>query len=128
MTTGTIRPELRVIAVVSRDGGGTLDPEAGDLAVTAGWGHAGGDGQTMPGRGHAVERPYTPDERKALGAAVQALGEPTFDVYLNGTAFWRCVPANVWNYTLGGYQVLKKWLSYREKELLGRDLMLDEGR
>jgi hypothetical protein len=24
------------------------------------------------------------------------------------------VPISVWNYTLGGYQVLKKWLSYRE--------------
>jgi hypothetical protein len=29
-------------------------------------------------------------------------------------------------YTLGGYQVLKKWLSYREKALLGRDLSMDE--
>ena len=24
------------------------------------------------------------------------------------------VPAAVWEYTIGGYQVLKKWLSYRE--------------
>jgi hypothetical protein len=27
---------------------------------------------------------------------------------------------------LGGYQVMKKWLSYREKVLLGRSLTLDE--
>jgi hypothetical protein len=32
----------------------------------------------------------------------------------------------VWNYTLGGYQVLKKWLSYREQPLLGRALTFDE--
>jgi hypothetical protein len=32
----------------------------------------------------------------------------------------------VWNYTLGGYQVLKKWLSYREHALLGRELTSDE--
>ena len=32
----------------------------------------------------------------------------------------------MWGYTLGGYQVLKKWLSYREKALLGRGLALDE--
>jgi hypothetical protein len=32
----------------------------------------------------------------------------------------------VWNYTLGGYQVLKRWLSYREHELLGRPLTPDE--
>ena len=44
----------------------------------------------------------------------------TFDVYLNGEAFWRNVPAAVWNYRLGGYQVLKKWLSYREHAILGR--------
>ena len=29
---------------------------------------------------------------------------------------------------LGGYQVLKKWLSYREYALLGRDLTPDEVR
>jgi len=42
------------------------------------------------------------------------LGETCVDVYLNGDAHWSAVPINVWNYTLGGYQVLKKWLSYRE--------------
>jgi hypothetical protein len=31
-----------------------------------------------------------------------------------------------WGYTLGGYQVMKKWLPYREKNLLGRGLTLDE--
>lgn len=34
----------------------------------------------------------------------------------------------VWDYTIGGYQVIKKWLSYREKELLGRSLTLEEAR
>jgi hypothetical protein len=38
------------------------------------------------------------------------------------------VPEKVWNYTIGGYQVVKKWLSYREFELLGRALMPDEAR
>jgi len=32
----------------------------------------------------------------------------------------------VWHYTIGGYQVIKKWLSYREQELLGRPLKLEE--
>jgi hypothetical protein len=36
------------------------------------------------------------------------------------------VPRRVWDYTLGGYQVLKKWLSYREQALLGRPLTVDE--
>ena len=42
------------------------------------------------------------------------LGETCVDVHLNGEAHWSAVPIHVWNYTLGGYQVLKKWLSYRE--------------
>jgi hypothetical protein len=34
----------------------------------------------------------------------------------------------VWDYTIGGYQVIKKWLSYRKKPLLGRSLTPDEVR
>ncbi|MBU2601920.1 MAG: hypothetical protein KKA32_07110 [Actinobacteria bacterium] len=47
---------------------------------------------------------------------------------LNDVAYWRNVPAGVWSYTIGGYQVMKKWLSYRERSLLGRDLSKDEAR
>ena len=36
------------------------------------------------------------------------------------------MPAAVWEYSLGGYQVIKKWLSYREERMLGRVLRLDE--
>jgi len=50
------------------------------------------------------------------------------DVYLNDVAYWACVPANVWRYTIDGYQVLKKWLSYREHRVLGRDLHATESR
>ena len=49
-----------------------------------------------------------------------------YDVSLNDVAYWRCVPARVWTYTIGGYQVMKKWLSYRERPLLGRDLKVEE--
>ena len=38
------------------------------------------------------------------------------------------MPEKVWDYTIGGYQVIKKWLSYREHELLGRALTADEAR
>ena len=54
------------------------------------------------------------------------LGETTCDVYLNGEAYWRNLPSAVWDYRLGGYQVLKKWLSYRENEILGRSLRSEE--
>jgi hypothetical protein len=36
------------------------------------------------------------------------------------------MPKRVWTYTIDGYEVMKKWLSYRERPLLGRDLTPDE--
>ena len=79
-----------------------------------------------PGHGRIVEREYTADERQSLGAAISALGESTLDVYLNDRAFWRNIPATIRNYKLGGYQVLKKWLSDRERDVLDRALKHDE--
>jgi len=137
--TGTLRPEIKSMAVISRVGGGPLNPDAGDLALTMGWGHGGKGGVTMPGKGKAIKRDYTSEELAAIrdGAAAlgltfeQALahlGESTFDIYLNEAAYWRNVPEKVWNYYIGGYQVIKKWLSYREKPLLRRPLTPDEAR
>jgi hypothetical protein len=131
VTHGTIRQDLRPLAVFSLAGGSTLN-EAQDLVVTAGWGHEGRGGITMPGRGKAHQRGYAPDEAQAFAAAahdgLELLGRRTWDIYLNGNAFWRNVPDQVWAYTLGGYQVLKKWLSYRDLSQLGRRLKLDEAR
>ena len=139
VTSGAIRPGLRAIGAVSRVGGGALNPDAGGLAVTAGWGHAGKGGITMPGKGRIAERDYSADELDALRAGAEALGltledalahlgATTRDIYLNDVAYWRNVPAGVWSYTIGGYQVMKKWLSYRERSLLRRDLSKDEAR
>ena len=97
-----------------------------DFAVTAGWGHHGQGDAVMPGQGRPVERAFTPEDRAALGDTLSALGDATFDIHLNGDAFWRNVPAAVWSYKLGGYQVLKKWLSYRERSILGRALQAEE--
>jgi len=65
-------------------------------------------------------------ERNALGKVKSTLGDTTHDIYLNDRAYWRNVPANVWRYKLGGYQVLKKWLSYLEQTVLGRSLKPEE--
>ena len=67
-------------------------------------------------------------EAATLDDALTLLGPRCVDVYLNGDALWSAVPTNAWKYTLGGYQVLKKWLSYRELPLLGRPLRDDEAR
>ncbi len=124
VTTGVLRPEVAAIAVSATTHGRNM--AGGDFALTAGWGHYGSGDAVMPGQGRAVERAYTPDERAVLGDALPAFGETTFDVYLNDNAFWRNVPAAVWRYKLGGYQVLKKWLSYRERTILGRALKPEE--
>ena len=81
---------------------------------------------SAPGQGRVVERPRTASEQAALGDAAPTLGNTTFDVCLNDRAYWRNVPAAVWHYKLGGYQVLKKWLSYREHEVLGWPLHPEE--
>ncbi len=124
VTTGALRPEIAAIAVPATVDSGNMAGD--DFALTAGWGHFGQGEAVMPGQGRVVERPYTADERAALGDAAATLGDATLDVYLNDRAYWRNVPAAVWNYKLGGYQVLKKWLSYRERKVLGRPLSPEE--
>ena len=123
VTQGTLRPEIAAIAVPATTDGRNMS--GADFALTAGWGHYGSGDAVMPGRGHIEERPVTPDERATFGGATHAspLHSPaTFDIYLNGRAYWRNVPAAVWRHKLGGYQVLKKWVSYREQSILARPL------
>jgi len=110
------RPELKNIGVFSLEPGHKLNEET-DFKVTAAWGHSGKDGVTMPGKGKVVER---------ASANADPFGKMTYDIYLNDFAFWSNVPTPVWEYTLGGYQVIKKWLSYREHALLNRPLKKDE--
>lgn len=137
VTIGAIRPELTVIAAIARQGGGTLNEAKGELDLTAGWGHTGKDRAVMPGGGRVTERHYSDDEiatieagTKALGldrqTTLSVLGDHSLDVWLNEVVFFKNVPSRVWEYTIGGYQVIKKWLSYREKKVLGRRLMLEE--
>jgi hypothetical protein len=137
--SGNLRSERIGIGPISREGGGSLNPEAGDLDVTVGWGHAGKGGAIMPGKGRVVERDYAATEREAIAQGAAAiglseeralalLGNRTLDVYLNNVAYWRNIPLAVWEYTIGGYQVIKKWLSYRERQILGRALKMDEAR
>ncbi len=71
----------------------------------------------MPGKGKVFTRDYTPEElaaiqegARALGLtqeqALEHLGNTTCDIYLNDSAFWRNIPAKVWGYYIGGYQVI----------------------
>ena len=124
VTAGTPRPELAAIAVPSTAEGRNMTGD--DFALTVGWGHFGTGDAVMPGTGRAVERDYSAAEREAMGDATAIFGATAFDIHLNDNARWSNVPAAVWNYKLGGYQVLKKWLSYREKRVLERNLKPEE--
>jgi hypothetical protein len=106
VTHGAPSELVRSVAVLTVLAGGG----APDLAVRAGWGHFGAGSAVMPGRG-----------RVTVDAATD-----TVTVWLNDTTAWVGVPSQVWEYTLGGYQVLKKWLSYRESRVLGRALRPEE--
>ena len=105
VTAGVVRDDLRHLGVLRRVDGETFDP-AVDLAITAGWGIRGQGGIAMPSEGRCE-------------------GDR---VFLNARTCWEGVPDAVWAYSLGGYQVLKKWLSYREQVLLGRALRPDEAK
>ncbi|NPA33476.1 MAG: N-6 DNA methylase [Chlorobi bacterium] len=39
-------------------------------------------------------------------------------IYINESQYFEPVPAEVWNYHIGGYQVLKKWLKDRKSETI----------
>ncbi|HEV2221729.1 MAG TPA: type ISP restriction/modification enzyme [Candidatus Acidoferrales bacterium] len=134
VTTGKLRRELSTL-------GRVVGPKGNfSLAVKVGWGHLQKDKDiVMPGRGLTAERPWTDDENTAIadGAeelglsadAIKALwGKKTLDIYLSNDVYWSNIPKAAWNYAIGGYFVLKKWLSYREKNVLGRDMTKDEAR
>ena len=124
VTQDQLRPDIVAIAIPSTTDGHNMAGD--DFALTAGWGHFRSGDAVNPGQGRVVQRAYTPEERAALGDAIATLGPTTYDIHLNNRAYWRNVPARVWNYKLGGYQVLKKWLSYRERTILRRPLEPDE--
>ena len=149
VTAGALRIELRGVAALLRMGVDEnkedkahsrvqeSDETKLDLRVTAGWGHAGKDGVTMPGRGRLIRRERSAKEHAelvqgiaALGisedAALARLGPAVVDVYLNDRCAWANVPESVWELYIGGYQVMKKWLSYREYSFLKRPLTLVE--
>jgi hypothetical protein len=133
VTTGKLRKELNPLGRIT-------GPKGLSLKIRAGWGHAHKEKEiVMPGRGLEKKRDFTNDEKNAIGEGAAELGisaedvqtlwgDSTLDIYLNNETFWGNVPESVWDYAIGGYQVLKKWLSYREREVLGRDITKEEAR
>ena len=106
-------------------------PSGVDLRVEASWGRRDGQGKVFPGSGMLGEvREWTAEESRGWGAAERELLGGALDVYLNGElgdgTHWSGVPEAAWNFHIGGYQAAKKWLSYRQVSVLGRDLRDEE--
>ena len=134
VTSGSIRAEMRSVARLEAKKGKKLD-----LSLCVGWGHQGKDNATMPGKGRVITRDYSPEEHAQVSEGAKTLklkpqqildqwGETTCDIYLNDHVFWQNIPLKVWEYVIGGYQVIKKWLSYREHDIIDRALTMDEAR
>ena len=94
------------IAVPTKTDGSNMKDD--DFKLTAGWGHYGANKAVMPGQGRIEDHGNT------------------VNIHLNDHAYWSNIPKPVWQYRLGGYQVLKKYLSYRDHKVLARPLTLDE--
>ncbi len=91
-----------------------------NLALTNLWCRVAA-GKVYPGKGlaepSAPTRPPVPiNLRKSL------------NIHINEKAYWQNVPEVAWEYRIGGFQVCKKWLSYRTERVLGRSLETEEVR
>ena len=152
VTRGIIRPELQCMAVLWDVGCNVPFPEGepSEISLTAGWGKLSEDRSgnksakaeklkrtVLPARGKSQSRDFGSDEKHFLetgalavgvhiGGTYACLGDETLDIHLNENILVRNIPANVWRFTVGGYQVLRKWLSYRETSILGRPLSRSE--
>ena len=113
VTAGDLPPAIRGIAVLARSDGKPVEPGT-DTAVTVGWYRKGRAGSVSAGKGRV-----TPTEADPTGAV---------DVWLNDKTLFSSIPLPVWEMEVGGYPVLKKWLSYREEKILGRPLTVAECR
>ncbi len=101
--TFRVPEEFRRLAIPTRSDGKQLT--AADLQVTVRYGGIG------------KYEPRSDDTGKMTGR-----------LWWNNVAYWDNVPQNVWSFTIGGYQVVKKWLDYRHIDKLGRSLHPDEVR
>jgi Type ISP C-terminal specificity domain len=107
----------RAVGPLKRPDGKQVRPDDLKITVTY-WG--GGKGRWKP-------RPFMAEELPAMKFE-NAWGERTGDLFLNDDAYFANVPELVWNYQLGGYPVLKKWLGYRQADRRDGEPLTDDER
>lgn len=92
-------------------------PTGQEWSLSDFWGYRDGKGKVYPGVGKTSEQNESraPEE---LGAVIT--------VHANDESRWETVPLRAWEYRIGGFQVARKWLSYRANGVLGRALTTNE--
>ncbi|WP_182908705.1 type ISP restriction/modification enzyme [Microbispora sp. H13382] len=124
------------IGQITRTDGKPASPQEGDLDVT-GWAviqyrtqRSGAISRLVFARIGRIEiRTRDALERQGFtDEEIDLLGAEVVDVHLNDNVYWRGIPQAVWDYKIGGFPVLRKWLSYRDKTTLGRGLSTAEAR
>jgi len=137
VTAGSVSPVFQLLGTLTSKDDGQL--KSADLLIDAGWGHGGKGAPVMPGQGRITKLTEYDEKTGAnLEAEAQRLNlsyatlierlGPPINVWLNDKAYWLSVPQRVWGYSIGGYPVIKKWLSYREGSVLGRSITKEEAR
>lgn len=99
-----------------------------DFTIIEGWDYHRVCDTVVPGQGHAVECNYRLEARATIGDALPALGEPSNDIYLNADANWSEVSTAVLNFRLCGNRMFKKWILYRDREILDCKILQEEAR
>ena len=99
------------------------------------WGFMNGSA-VVPSRGSTTTRAWDDDEHRAIDRmfasmnidrdrGIRILGNAV-DVYLNDTNYWKGIPEAVYDFRCGNYQVIKKWLSYRDLKVIKREITGEE--
>jgi hypothetical protein len=121
--------------------GSTSDPQAtvrADDLVLRGWAVVQTKG-VFATDGPVVVRGLNEQERQARVGLAESLGMGTheidallgaqvMDIVMNEVPSWTGVPTTVWDFKVGGYAVLRKWLSYRDAQVLKRPMTINEAR
>ena len=108
-----------------------------DLGINVGWGRRKNHAIT-PAGGLLKKRKWSNEEQGKLRKVFSSMGiaesrgfellGDAVDIYLNASNYWKGVPVSAWECRIGTQQVINKWLSYRERDILKRDLSIGEAR
>ncbi|MDR1535767.1 MAG: hypothetical protein LBU64_11850 [Planctomycetota bacterium] len=128
-------PVLDTVAVLASDDGTPV--HRGEWPLSPVWSVKSKINAVRPGKGETHSRTYTAKEEDELAATLrnyridwqsvrEAFGSKTVDVVLCDGVCWKNIPEVVWEFEIGGYKVLRKWLSYRGANVFGQNFSMED--